>query len=482
MTTKNRSLSRQSGYPDLSRLADANMATFDASARASDPITSMRMLTVPKGKVGIITRLVGNAAGVIAGVPNNAPFYLRAPTMATPATSTTQFYQSWAAGGGSPSTHFPHFPFFNFDRNEQIFGTPSLSLPPDVQLDWAPRHPIVIPSQSEFGISQGSYIGNKVMAYGYIVDESDARSMGFEVTDRGSPLVSFNRLIQTGRVATDGAQDLVAARTGQCIQILDIYVRLQPLTAGASALTLADTDGNVVFKFRSDSQANMIEQKFSPGIYLPSGKKLTLTGDARSAGRGTVCIIGRYVDAADVPPNHFWSYLEPAFPSPGGATVAIIGKRVSSTFTLKYVGPSTTATTPGVGRRHVVEGFSFSATKDSTSTSDHVLFAVTTGTTGGNIGFGLGSLTQVNNPIGPIMTLSLPFQSVNLSVDQINVPCVANTGLILFDSVATAGTLLGTPAGEGDITGWGCTVWGRTVPTERATTDNPQFDGGITAT
>lgn len=480
--TQGNSTSRQAGYPDLGRLSYAQSTVFvgtntDSVAGTPNLHAVNDVLT---GTVAVVTRIVANGSGAIAGAGGTAPFYRTAQSPGHAANGIMHLVLD-SADTATPAVAQDKMVFFMFDRNELQFGTPIMSCAPDRQLDWRPRHPLVAASNWSLGMRNTSAMSAGMALYGYQVAEQDARAMGFDIGTRISPTAGFKRLVQTGCIPTSGSTTLIAGKAGQCIQILDIHARLQPQTIGSTAaITVAASTTGTIFKFRNDTPANQNEWICSPGIYLPEGESLTVTGDARSANRGSVNVIARFVDEADVPPDHFWGYREPALPSPGGATVATVGKRVSSTITLNYPRLGTTATTPGVGRRHHVEGYAISATKDSTATSDHVWFGLTTGTTGGNIGFGLVSVTTTNNLIAPLVSLSIANQQANITVDQINVPCVANTGIIQVDVMGVAGSLAATPQGEGDIAGWGVTVWGRTLDTTAGTTDNPHFRGGGT--
>lgn len=470
------SLSQQVGYPDLSALPFASATVFAATNRAIDALTAQNLTQRRPGTVAVVTHLVGHQPGVIAGAGGTAPFYRTAGSPASCGDDYTRL-QFVNIEQATPANFLPEFQFFQFERNELFHGSPLLSCPPDTPVAWKPRHPIVLPPGwnlrvRSMGAGQGGFA-----AYGYVLDVETARALGYDVGADFSPSSGIKRTGYTGLMATNGTQTLVAARAGQCIQILDIYARLQPKSlSGASMAIKAATTGNI-FVLRNDSPSNTQEWKFSPGLFLPVNEALQLVGDAGAAARGSVNVIFRYVDQDQVPPEHFWGHSVPALPSPGGTTVTTNVKRQSTTFTLVYPRLGTTKTVPGAGLRHHIEGYLISAFKDSTATSDLTWFSLGAGTAGGNVGFNTLTLSTANKPIAPIASLGAPNQGLNLVVDQVNIPCVANTGLIIFDALSIAGSGLATPAGEGDIAGWSATVWGRTMPTQQGTTDNFQFEG-----
>lgn len=477
---KARSTSRQPGYPDLSRLAYAEQAVFAGNAKQLDADATFALVEVPTGKCAIITRIVGIGGSAIPGVGGTAPYYT-APTAATPV-GTPDDRMNLALtydAEVSPVGWSVTLPLLMFERNTAYYlATPDMYAPFDAKIDWTPSYPIVIPSGGALNVLQTNAIGSKVACYGYMLEEQDARAMGFDIEHSGSPSTGFRQVITTGRTAKTTAQDLVLGKTGYCIQILDIWVRIQPNIGGVATAQLKDETGNIVFEWHNDSRTQPLDIQISPGIYMTAGEKITFTGNAAADNRCTIIVNCRYVEQSEVPENCFWGFVDPARPSPTSTQIAgTAGKEQSSTITLNYAGPGTTGTTPGQGRRHVVEGYNISASKDSTATSDLVWFGITTGASGGSVGFAFGSVTHDNNLISPIVTLAAPFQTANLAVDRINVPCVANTGLIMVDVCGVAGSLIATPAGEGDIADWGITVWGRTEPTEKLATDNPQFQG-----
>lgn len=487
MTNHGRVLSANPAYPNLGALANSKAGVIVGNHLVWNTVanTAVTTLNQGRGKVAIITRLVGSSQGLIPGVATTgtAPFFRSAGSP----TTTGDNLSALVFDDGDGATTNRSLKFFNFDRNESVFlvGTPlvagiaDLVAPPDIPVDWQPRHPIMVPSELITNSTQASSSSGGLTGYGYIVDEQTAQSMGFDPV--AGPHGTAQRLVMDGQAITNGVQDLVVAKTGQSICILDLYVRLQPKSvAGTATITLKDGDGNVLFKFRNDNRANCKEWKFSPEFYLPASKKLTVTGDAQSSGRGSVAIIAKYVDASDVPPNFFYSYSTPTHASPSATTVATVGKRATTTFTLTYPRTGNTATTPGQGKRHHVEGILFSANKDNTLTSDLAIAWVSTGTsTSSTVGLGGAlSVTAANKALMPPQALGFPMQTVSFLVDQVNIPCVANTGLILFETFAIAGTGIGTPAAtDTDVADWGVTVWGRTLPTEQSTTDLRQFTG-----
>ena len=477
MGTNSNTSSSQPGYPDLSRLAYAKPYVFCGNSQRVQGTTSdspMQVVAPGPGRVAIITKICGNIAGARGNQGGTAP-YVR--TFESPEDGRVARLAFRNIATASPA----YMPILCWDKASEVDGTPAVSAIPDAPLVWEPRHPIVVPESWDMSLWTNTSNGSGLMAYGYTLETQDARAMGFPVGNEQSPIgAPFKELVYDGAVVSDATVDLVPAVPGFSIQILDILVRLQPNALGGAAITIADESGTI-FKFVNDNMRTHGEWKFSPGLYARASEKLTVTGDAQSEGRGTVAIIARYVPNDEVPGDHFWSYLDPAVPSPDSlAGILQTIKRESSTFTLNYPRRAETETTPGNGRRHHVEGFTISASKDSTATSDLLWFAITTGAASDSVKHELAESTTSNDLICPPVQLGGPYQGATLTVDNINVPCRPNDGQILFEALATAGTLLLTPAGEGDVRDWSATIWGRTLPTEQPTSPNPHFFGGTT--
>lgn len=473
------SLSNQSAVPDLSRLANSKAMTFLGAPDLVDAasLTPQLVAGAARGKVMIITRIVGNTPGVINYTSGANYGSAGSPTTCLDGVSGIVLRDE---DGVQQSVLY----FHNFERN-LLFGSPDLAAPPDVAIDWAPRHPIVVPSTWEVTALHQSQASTGLIAYGYVVDEEEARAMGFDVNP--STTVADRRLVQTGLQVDSGTQTLAAARTtGQHFMITDIVVRLQPKTDTVATVTITDTSDETIFKFVNSNRANCCEWKIKPEIYLKQNRGVKIVGDANSNGRATVCMVGKWVSDIEVPQDAFYSYAEPQFPSPAATAVHTnrIIRSAATTFTMTYPRSATTATDPGVGRRHHLEGYCFSGAKDTASaTQDFVWFALTSGAAAGtdtaSVGFSIASYTTGNAQLGPVMSLGAQAQTTSLVVDQINVPGVADTGLIMFEAVAGGGDLVTTPVGATNhIDGWNMTIWGRTKPTEVDPSNNPQFQGG----
>ena len=483
MTSSTHSLAGAAGYPDLGRLPYSKAAVFCGTARYPDVATHV-MVDPGRGKTAIITHLVD---------PSNSFRTILVSPDAAVNTAVTSFLLIDSAG----NTRFT-LPFLCFDRHVQTFsgGTSpgELSGQPDRPLVWRPRHPIVVPAgwkltHSTYNVADASAAPHGAAAYGYVLDEYEALMMGFDCRDvtpspgSGVPQV---RWIQSGLTATNGTTTLAAARTGYTIQILEVFARLQPKATGGAALILKDGDGNTIFNFKSDNRQNQAEWAFSPGLYLRPGKSLTLTGDAQSAGRGTVVIIGRYVANDEVPGDAWYSYTEPAFPSPGtdGFALLNLGRSVNTVVTMTYPRTDTTRQTAGVGLRHHVEGYVFSGSKDGTVASDLVVSSVVSSEVISPIallpGFQAASISPgaMDDPIMPILAMSTAHQDYNLAVSGLNIPCRNHPGKLVFASVAIGQNLLSTPTGTTNhIDGWSLTLWGRTQPSTEPTSPNVHMQG-----
>ena len=392
--------------------------------------------------------------------------------------------------------------WISFQRTDSLHASPSgpdwRSAPPNAPVIWEPEEPLIVPpnhslqartykaatasSASEAGLLAGSNFA----CYGYITDIDTARRLGFEPTKDG---VGSGTNIAGFRGTENSLSAVVTPPTGYAVQIIDVYIRQQQLAhspTNTSLLFYGDNvaDVNTIFTTCNNNPSDFAEWKFSPGIYLPANKSLFFA--SVDGARSSICITYRCVRADEVPKDHWWSYR--ALPTPGTATLGTTSlyTTATGTFTAFYPGiasdarlvaasVSTTATLPGNGKQHIVEGYAISAQKDLTTNQDHLWVGIATGTAGGSVGVTGSGLTTTNKLISPIFCLGAHNQMLAIAVDGLNIPCPKDTGLVVLDTTARGYTA--TPAAADlDVDEFHCLVWGRTKPAAILSTTH--FQGG----
>ena len=445
----------------LDQLAHEGRATFVGAHWDSSSSEVGALVAPTAGQVAIVTRIVGNPSA-------------NASSLLTPAPAA----QLSLISPGAAVTEALKVQIFN--RHPGFGAAQELRSPPDTRFDWSPSSGLVVPSGWTLYSFTDSTQGQGFSAYGYLISEGDARELGYDVTT--TALQTGRRWIQTGLAATNGTQTLIAARTGMAIQILDIYARLQPIDGGTTAkMTLQQTDGDTIMDFINQSRANLSEWKMSPGIYLEPGVGLRLIGNAGSGGRGSVIVIARYVDSADVPGNVWWSYKVPALPTPAGFTPDAAGftRAQNTRMTAFYPKSNTTKNEAGKGYNHIVEGYSVSGAKTNASPSDLINYAlIVNSTTPQTQTLGVNGLVAVS---AYQITHTIGFGGVDMTsnayIDQVNIP-VPQDQAVWFTALNV--DLGGAFASDADISQWSCTVWGRTVASTRKADNFDHYTGDRT--
>lgn len=381
--------------------------------------------------------------------------------------------------------------FLRFRRNDLLFEgaqTPSWrSAVPCKPIVWEPEQPLVIPPKHTLRSSMNSNMAGGCFAcYGYVVDQDTARSLGFSTNTQD--LSYSNKLNRQGfRGAIIASVDvskayweLIPAITGYAIQIIDVHVRMQPIAHAPTNIIYAYygaagnfLDQNYIMQFVNNNPGDMAEWSFSPGIYLPADKSFFFgrfnPSLSDSAASGSVNVTYRYVPSSEVPQDQWWSYIQPSLPTPSTGSIGTndLFTAISTDVVPFYPGKSSQPSTsnPGNGKQHIVEGFCFSAQKDTTVASSQLYWALTTGTsTTGTIGVASSGLTTTNYLISPIIALSSHDQMLAMAVDGLAVPCVPDSGLVLIDTTATGP--VNTPVTNLQVDEWNCLVWGRTIDTK----------------
>ena len=379
--------------------------------------------------------------------------------------------------------------FRGFSRYRTIFtgggGSPDFrAAQPGEIISWRPKYAIPVPAGWTVDLPT-SFVawGNQACVYGVLVSESACRQMGYRVpslvTAPGASPGLAPLATRFGIAATDGATsltDVIAARTGKSIRVLDVHVRSQPEVAGANTLTLQQTDGQKVFKFVNDNPSELINQSFSPGWFLKAGQALQVISD--NASTCSVNIIYEYVDEDEVPGDYWFSVVDPEKPTPGTETTGNVAATFISTFTkvsteavLYYPRRGTTETSPNKGFQHMLGGYSVFMQKGPTTSNaaddtEQTRMAISTGALAGGISISSAAMTQTNLQLSPVFSASGHDQCTWGVVDGLSLPCKKDDGSIWVDSIGF-NALNATPAAaDNDIRDWAVNLWGRTAPSQ----------------
>jgi hypothetical protein len=423
--------------------------------------------TVPVGQTFLMTHVHVQADTLLAGIAD--------AFQASPAPTVYGVNLNDAAGSGQSVISF--LAFRRWQGLFEVQNSPNWrNAPPSNVIEWKLKYPIPVPSGWTVQSVTGGEWGNQVAVYGYLVSEDGARTAGYKVST--STTDANRRHGVASAITTASSATMIGGRTGQCIRILDMCVRIQPETNTTNKVRLHQVDGRTIFAFTNNNPSDLLERKFSPdGVFLKSGQGLQLIGTI--AGGASVTVSYEYVDEADVPADVFWGYVEPSLPTPSGPTVGTSDfvAAISTSVTLYYPGMDRASrtniekTAPGVGYQHVVRGWAVSAQKDTTTAPDQTLLAISTGATGGQVEVGVLGTAQSNVQLSPVYTFGGHDQCLLAVMDDLALACPKDTGSIWIDTIAAnAGTGLlsvaGTPdSTDADIDEWGVTVWGRTLPT-----------------
>lgn len=368
--------------------------------------------------------------------------------------------------------------FRGFSRYRTPFtgggGTPDwrAAQPGDV-ITWKLKYPIPVPAGWSVRQNQSAITwGNSSCVHGVLVSEVSARTMGYPVSNTGSP-VTDRRFGITSSDGSVAGQTLIAARTGQSIRILDVHVRMQPETSSANTLTLSQGDGTKIFKCVNDNPAEFLEMSFSPGWYLKAGESLDLISDQESG--SSVNITYEFVDEDDVPGDVWFAVVEPNVPSPGVTKYgnlggAILGQvtGISTEATCYYPRRGTTATSPTQGFQHMLNGYCLSIQKNSTTANaaddtEQTRIAISTGSSAGLIELEALLMTQPNLQLTTTFSASSAEQCTWAVVDGVNLPGNKDDGSLWVDTIGF-NSLTATPVDTAnDIRDWAVCMWGRTI-------------------
>lgn len=419
-----------------------------------------RVILVPDGQCLLITHIVlqadlkGGVAGDYEASPN---------------------YQSYGVGiydtaGSVDST----LGFLAFNRWLSVFGGSlnSLSAPPGNVVVWRPNYPLMLPSGWSLRNLAGGGFGNQFAVYGKLVSTEGAKTLGYNpsnTTTDANRTYFFNSLTVTGTPTT-----AITGRTGKCLRILDVKVRLQPDAGGSTnKLRLNQVDGRTIFAWTNNNPVDMLDLEFSPEIILKSGQGLQVS--ATRANSASVTLAYEFIDESEVPSDHWWGYVEPDLPTPAVSKVAEFAPSISTVLTCYYPGLDSTKTSPTKGFQHIVRGYTISAQKDTTSTPDQTMLCISTGAAAGQVELADLSVNQSNVQLSPTFTVISHDQCVYMAIDGLNIPCKRDDGSIWIDTIGLGSFVnaLTTPVStDADMDEWSVTVWGKTIPSRFGSPSN----------
>lgn len=421
-----------------------------------------RAITVPEGQTFLVDQIVVQA--------DTAPAGIDAAFDASPALTSYGVTLDDAAGTSQSSISF-----LCFRRWQQTFvpeNSPNWrNAPPGNVVTWKPKYPIPVPSNWRITSSVGGEWANQVAVYGRMISNDGARTAGYSVspsstdTDRKYGVVSFS--------PTTGNTTHISARAGYSIRILDVKVRMQPETGGATnKVTISQTDGRTIFSYTNNNPSDLLDLSFSPDIFLK--ENVGLRSIATVSATASIVISFEYVAADEVPGNHWWGYVEPDLPTPTVAKVGTFSNApaISTVLTCYYPRRDTTKTSSTQGFQHLVKGYTFNIQKDTATAPDQTVCCISTGSAAGLVSFGTIGTAQTNVQISPSFTSTAHDQCVYGAVDSVSIPCAKDNGAIYIDTLAvgpSSGFLSAASTPTSTIVNvdeWSFTLWGTTVPTK----------------
>lgn len=434
-----------------------------------------QVITVPKGQVFLITHILAQAETLTSGVANFTP---QDQQIASPDLGVYGITFLDADG-----TQQNEISFLAFRRAQSVFevqDSPNWrNAPPGNIVLWRPKYPIPVPAGWTVKNTAGGEYGNCACVYGIFVGETAAATAGYRVS---SSVTDANRryAVNSGSTTTSFA-DLAPARTGYCIRILDINVRIQPRTGGATnRVDLAQTDGRLIFSWTNNNPSDLLERSISPEIFLKSGQALQIKGSIAST--ASVNVSYEYVAENEVPGDMWWACIEPELATPSSTKVGFTALDFSNLpiksteVTCFYPRPSqvtgsdVTKTSPTTGYQHILRGYEFSIQKTTSVRPDQTAVCISTGSAAGQIAL---PSAQTNVQLSPTFLAVHHDQCVYGGVADLVLPCKKDDGSIWIDSITLPAAnqplsvLLSTPATtDADIDEWAFTLWGKTIPTK----------------
>jgi hypothetical protein len=448
---------------ELSSYDETGAATaYGVVLQQAKAAPSHRTFAVPEGQVFLIDTVVVQADPTPAGI--DAGFD------ASPALTSYGITLNDASGTSQSSIQF-----LCFRRWQQTFvpeNSPNWrNAPPGNAVVWKPKYPIPVPSTWSINCGVGGEWANQVAVYGRMISTDGARTAGYNVNNSSTDADRSYGIITFTPIA--GQTTHIPARAGKSIRILDVNVRMQPETGGATnKITLSQTDGRTIFSWTNNNPSDLLDVSFSPDIFLAENVGLRSIGTI--AATASVIISYEYVDIGEVPGNHWWGYVEPDLPTPTVTKIGLFSNApsISTVLTCFYPRRATTKTSSTQGFQHLIKGYTFNIQKDTATAPDQTACCISTGSAGGTLAFGTIGTTQANVQISPTFTSAAHDQCVYGAVDSVVIPCAKDNGAIYVDSLAVGAatgfvSAIGTPTSTiANIDEWSFTIWGSTIPTK----------------
>lgn len=448
---------------ELSSYDEVGAATaYGVVLQQSKAAPSHRTIAVPEGQVFLIDTVVVQADTTPAGI--DAAFD------ASPILTSYGVTLNDASGTAQSSIQF-----LCFRRWQQTFvpeNSPNWrNAPPGNAVVWKPKYPIPVPANWSVNCGIGGEWSNQVAVYGRMISTDGARTAGYSVSSSATDADRSYGIITFSPIA--GQTTHISARAGKSIRILDVNVRMQPETGGATnKITLSQTDGRTIFSWTNNNPSDLLDVSFSPDIFLAENVGLRSIGTI--AATASVIISYEYVDIGDVPGNHWWGYVEPDLPTPTLTKIGTFSNApsISTVLTCFYPRRATTKTSSTQGFQHLIKGYTFNIQKDTATAPDQTVCCISTGSAAGTVAFGTIGTAQTNVQISPTFTSVAHDQCVYGAVDSVLIPCAKDNGSIYVDTLAT-GAATGflsaatTPTSTiANIDEWSFTIWGSTIPTK----------------
>jgi hypothetical protein len=404
-----------------------------------DANANRRLLTVPPGQCFVITSITGDIAQA------DADSVEVSPALASRIAVGVHIEDA----SNTEASAIRTMPFVRWrDLFNNAASASWRTAPANNNWVWKPKMPICVPAGYHVGHTQPLIIGNGASVRGYLIADRAAALMGLDT----NTVRTTRRQGVASAMATNSATALIPARTGKSVQILDIFVRVQPLAAAAAnVLTIRQTDAKDIFRFVNDNPANLMQQQLSPGICTAPGTGVSILSTTTNT--ASVSIVYRYLDAADVPANHWWSCIDPEKPS---STSTLPGASAAPLATFyPATGRTVASGLAGPANQNIMKGYVITANQNARS--EVGVIRLGTGATPGLPGFG-AFVANVGTPVTQTLTLYQPEQTLWAGESDITVKSRTNHAF-WWESIAPLAAATPTP-----VRNWGCTAWGFTVP------------------
>lgn len=448
------------GVNDLSNTGVPMTVGAALSASGGDLNTNRELVVVPDKHCFIATKFLGTVCGNETGVA----------IAASPAIATRPFTGLVASIGVDAAEQVRVMPWVRWQALFNASAAVTWRNAPVIDAwKWHPKWPVCFPSGRVIRSLNASLTSNGNMIYGYLVPETTAATLGF---DTNPVLATRTANVASVMPTVTTAVTAIPAREGFSIQILDIWLRVQPLaTATACSLTVQQNlvgELSTVFKLNNDNPANFVDEQFSPGLFLTPGASLELVSSAAYTGSATINY--RYIPQQDVPDDHWWYHVSPARSGTSAPAIeALLGVHAApSSPVLPYFpgkGASVISGLAGKGMQHWLNGYLMSMTHDATdglasTFGGNSWYRLSAGAVGGRIGVGSTPLVppdqeELGSPLSPVLNCTGHESAASISESGLMVRTAENHG-IWIDQAS-----FGITDAAANLRNCNITVWGR---------------------